>query len=172
MEKGFLHIYTGDGKGKTTAALGLAIRAAGAGIRVLFTQFLKKSICSEHRALERFEDCITFRCYGTGEFIRGAIKEEQIRQTGEGIEEVSRLMVGEQFGLVVLDEIIVALSLGLITFDQVLLLIRKRPPECEMVLTGRGASQRLIDIADLVTEMVEVKHYFHRGVTAREGIER
>ncbi|MBN1577927.1 MAG: cob(I)yrinic acid a,c-diamide adenosyltransferase [Chitinispirillaceae bacterium] len=172
MERGFLHIYTGDGKGKTTAALGLALRAAGAGKRVLFSQFLKNSICSEHRALERFEDRITVRCFGTGEFIREDIKAEQIQRTKEGVEEVSRLMASDNFGLVILDEIVVALSLGVIAFDQVLLLIRKRPPGCEMVLTGRGASRQLIDVADLVTEMVEVKHYFRRGFTAREGIER
>jgi cob(I)alamin adenosyltransferase len=172
MGTGFLHIYTGNGKGKTTAALGLALRAAGAGKRVLLAQFLKKADCSEHKALERFRDRIKVCCFGTGEFVKREVRPDQIRQAKNGLEEISLLLMQEHFDCVILDEIIAALAFGVISIEELLDFIGRRPPDSEMVLTGRGAPQRLIDIADLVTEMVEVKHYFHRGIAAREGIEK
>ncbi len=171
MNDGFVHIYTGNGKGKTTAALGLAIRAVGAGKRVLFAQFLKKASYCEHRALERFSDLIDVRCFGTGEFIINGIKPEDHHAAQDGLNDISRTMTYEPFDLIVLDEVIIALTLGLISIEQLIVLIRERPPHCEIVLTGRGAPEQLIDVADLVTEMVEIKHYYNQGVEARRGIE-
>ena len=171
MGTGFVHIYTGNGKGKTTAALGLALRAAGAGKRVLLAQFLKKADCSEHRALKRFEKSIEICCFGTGKFVKGDVRSDQMQQARKGLEKISRLLGQKDFDLIILDEVIVACTFGLIPIEQVLELIEKRPPDSDMVLTGRGAPQCLIDIADLVTEMVEIKHYFHQGIAARKGIE-
>lgn len=169
---GYVHIYTGNGKGKTTAALGLALRAAGAGKRVLLVQFLKTATCSEHRTLERFSDLITVRCYGTGEFIRGEVKPDHRLAAERGFKEMCLLLKNEDYSVVICDEIITVLNLGMLSKEQVVSAVNNRPAGCEMVLTGRDAPGYLIKIADLVTEMVEVKHYFTSGVVARTGIER
>jgi len=171
MENGYVHIYTGKGKGKTTAAIGLAIRAAGAGKKVLFTQFLKAAHSSEHHALQHYSDKITLRSFGDGKFIKGEVTPEQIHAAQEGLDEVALLMLHEKYEVVVLDEGITALNLNLFTIDELLDVIHERPYNVEIILTGRDAPQVLINAADLVTEMVEVKHYFHNGITARKGIE-
>lgn len=171
MEKGYLHIYTGKGKGKTTAALGLVLRATGAGKKVLFTQFLKAAHSSEHHALRQYSDKVTTRCFGDGKFIRGEVTSEQIHAAQEGLDEIALMMLHEKYELVVLDEGITALNLKLFTIEELLDVVHERPFNVEMVITGRDAPQILIDAADLVTEMVEIKHYFHSGVTARKGIE-
>ncbi len=170
--KGYVHIYTGDGKGKTTAALGLALRAAGAGLKVFFAQFLKNGTYSEHRALERFSDLIQVRQYGRGCFVSGKPKDEDIEYAKKGLEEVKQIIGSGKYDLVVLDEINIAVYFGLIDVDEVLELIRQKPANVELVLTGRRADSRLIEVADLVTEMKEVKHYYKKGVLARVGIEK
>jgi cob(I)alamin adenosyltransferase len=171
MARGYLHIYTGDGKGKTTAALGLTLRAAGAGKRVLFAQFLKCHTCSEHKALDRFKDCIEVRRFGNGEWIRGGFSGEQADLVKRGMAEIFDSIRASSYDLIVLDEAVTAVALGLVSVDALLNLVEARQPECEMVLTGRGAPQQLLDCADLVTEMVSIRHYFDSGVAAREGIE-
>ncbi len=171
MRKGYLHIYTGKGKGKTTAAIGLAIRAAGAGKKVLFAQFLKQARFSEHRILANLGKHITVRCFGSGRFLEDSPKPEDYHAARKGLDEVAVMMARNEFDLVILDEIIVALTMGLLKTGEVLDLIHERPMNVEMVLTGRNAPEILIDAADLVTEMAEVKHYFHHGIAARKGIE-
>ncbi len=172
MEQGFLHIYTGNGKGKSTAAFGLALRAAGAGKKILLAQFLKSPDCSEHRAFDLFKDSIEYHCFGTGEFVKMTRRSGQAAGiVKEGIDAVSKMILLKHFDLIILDEIIVALSFGFISIEELLQFISKRPAGSDMVLTGRGAPQCLIDVADVATEMVEVKHYFHKGITARKGIE-
>ena len=171
MEKGYLHIYTGKGKGKTTASIGLALRAVGAGKKVLFTQFLKSGNSSEHLAFKQYSDKITVRCFGDGTFINGGVTSEHIHAAQEGLDEVALLMLHEKYELVIMDECITALNLNLFTSEELLDVLYERPFNVEMVLTGREAPQILIDAADLVTEMQEIKHYFHNGVTARKGIE-
>ncbi len=171
MRKGYIQIYTGAGKGKTTAALGLAIRAAGAGHRVYFAQFVKKRICSEHKALGRFSDLITVKQFGTG-FLRGhARTEDELEAALKGLDEIDQAISSTAYDVVILDEINVALHAGLVDVDRLLRILDGKPPSVEIVLTGRHADPRVVEKADLVTEMREIKHYMKKGVKARTGIE-
>ncbi|MDO9288532.1 MAG: cob(I)yrinic acid a,c-diamide adenosyltransferase [Thermodesulfovibrionales bacterium] len=177
MRKGYIQVYTGNGKGKTTASLGLALRAAGAGLKVFIGQFIKKRRCSEHKALERFKDLITVKQYGTG-FVRKAESREQRAETkaieaaGKGLEEIKKVIASKKYNLVILDEINVALHYNLLDVEEILSLLDAKPLNVEIVLTGRYADGRIIERADLVTEMKEIKHYYKKGVKARRGIEK
>ena len=170
--KGYIQVYTGDGKGKTTAALGLALRAAGAGLTVLVAQFLKQGEYSEIAALKALGDLITVRQYGCGRFVRGMPTEEEKKSAGQGLEEIRHHLQNGSFDVIVVEEGNVAVTCGLITEDDLLDLMRIKPEKTELVITGRGAADRVIKNADLVTEMKEVKHYFKKGVSARKGIEK
>ena len=169
---GYVHVYTGDGKGKTTAALGLALRAAGAGWRVFFAQFAKGMHSSEMAALERFGDRITLRQYGRNSFIRQESQAEDVDSACCGLTECAEAIASGKYPLVVLDEANIAVLLQLLTVDDLMTLIDSRPTGVELVLTGRGAHPRVLERADLVTEMREVKHYYRQGVMARTGIEQ
>ena len=169
--KGYLQVYTGDGKGKTTAAIGLAIRAAGAGWPVLLVQFVKGKRYSEIATLERLSDRITVRQYGRRCFIVEEPTREDIEAAAKGLAAVRESLKSGAYRLVILDEACIALYYKLFTVDELLDAIRERSPECEVVVTGRYAPQELIDAADLVTEMKEIKHYYAKGVKARTGIE-
>lgn len=173
MRKGYVQVYTGSSKGKTTAALGLALRAAGAGLRVFIGQFIKKGMSSEHRALERFSDLIAIKQYGTG-FVKKevAARNKAIDAAQKGLEEIKKIVKSNKFDIVILDEINVAAYHGLIDVNDILNLIEKKPAGVEIVLTGRYADKRIIEKADLVTEMKEIKHYYKKGVKARRGIEK
>jgi len=168
---GHVQVYTGDGKGKTTAALGLAIRAAGAGMRVFLARFLKTGDSSELTALERFADLVTVRSYGRAGFIRGEPAPEDRERARNGFTEVRAAVASGAYPLVILDEVNVAVHLGLLPAEEVLDLMDKRPGHVELVLTGRQADPRIVERADLVTEMREVKHPYHAGVPARKGID-
>jgi cob(I)alamin adenosyltransferase len=170
--KGYVEVYTGDGKGKTTAALGLALRAAGAGLKVYFAQFIKGMKYSEHIALERFSDLITVKQYGRNCFINDIPEAEDVRIALEGLIEVREIMLSERYQVIVLDEANIATHYNLFTAEELLDLIHVKPINVEIVITGRYADQRIIDAADLVTEMKEVKHYFKSGISARDGIEK
>jgi cob(I)alamin adenosyltransferase len=170
--KGYVQVYTGDGKGKTTAALGLAMRAAGAGFKVYFAQFVKGMAYSEHVALERFTDCITVKQYGRSCFIKAEPEAEDVRMAREGLVEIREIMLSGRFQVVVLDEANIATRYHLFPVDALLDLIRVKPDNVELVITGRDADPRVIDAADLVTEMKEIKHYYQKGVSARDGIEK
>ncbi len=171
-ERGYVQVYTGDGKGKTTAALGLALRAAGAGARVFIAQFAKGGRSSELEALARLSDLITIEQYGRDGFIRGEPSEEDISAAHEGLAQVKRIVASGEYPLVILDEANIAVYLGLFSVEDLIEVIESRPEHVELVITGRRADQRVIDAADLVTEMREVKHYFAQGVPARRGIEK
>lgn len=170
--KGYVQVYTGDGKGKTTAAIGLAIRALGAGWRVFIAQFLKSGEYSEHKALAQFSDHLTIKTYGRNVFIKGEPEEEDRRLAQEAYQEITEIVASGGHRLVILDEANVAVHYGLITVDQILDLIDRRAEGVELLITGRYAHSRLIERADLVTEMREVKHYFDRGIKARVGVEK
>jgi cob(I)alamin adenosyltransferase len=170
--KGYLQVYTGDGKGKTTAAIGLAIRALGAGWPVFFAQFLKAGEYSEHKALAQFSDHLTIKAYGRKVFIKGEPEEEDRRLAQEAYQEIAEIVASGRHRLVILDEANVAVHYGLITVDQILDLIDRRAEGVELLITGRYAHSRLIERADLVTEMRGVKHYFDQGVKARVGVEK
>ena len=170
--QGFVQIYTGDGKGKTTAALGLALRAAGAGLRVYFGQFIKNGDYSELTGLARFADCITVAQFGLGRFVGREPAPEDREAAQRGLQEIRRALVSGAYDLVIGDEANVAASRGLIEEADLLALIDLRPPQVELVLTGRGAPAVVLARADLVTEMRAVRHYYDRGVAARVGIEK
>jgi cob(I)alamin adenosyltransferase len=171
MEKGYIHVYTGDGKGKTTAAFGLALRAAGAGLKIWVAQFVKGCEYSEHTALKRFEDLITIKQFGRSCFILSDPEPEDIQRARAGLEEAGKAITSGEYQVVILDEACIAIHFKLFTTEELLAAINKRPPGCEIIITGRSAPAELIDAADLVTEMREIKHYYTKGVAARKGIE-
>ncbi len=169
--KGYVQVYTGNGKGKTTAAFGLALRAAGAGLKVYIAQFVKGMDYSEHTALKRFSDLVTITQYGRDCFIRNAPTEEDIIAARKGLAEVQKVLSSGQWDVVILDEANIAAFYGLFSPDELVGLIDAKPEALELVITGRNAHQKVLDKADLITEMKEVRHYYAKGVKARKGIE-
>ncbi len=172
MKRGFVQVYTGNGKGKTTAAIGLAIRAAGAGLKVFIGQFIKMGDYSEIKALKRYTDLITVEQFGLGRFADGKPSPEDIAAAQQGLKRVRAIMASKEYKIIILEEANIAVMLGLIAVQDLISLIVNKPYEMELVITGRGASTRIIEIADLVTEMQVIKHYFQKGVRARVGIEK
>ncbi|HSB34813.1 MAG TPA: cob(I)yrinic acid a,c-diamide adenosyltransferase [Nitrospirota bacterium] len=172
MRRGYVQVYTGNGKGKTTAALGLAMRSVGAGHRVFIAQFIKKRRCSEHVLIDELRDRITLRQYGTGFLMGKKPSKAAVRAARTGYEEVREALFSKQYDVVILDEANVAVRYGLITAQDLLELMALKPNKVELVITGRYADERVVEAADLVTEMREVKHYREKGVSARRGIEK
>ncbi len=164
-------MYTGDGKGKTTAALGLALRAAGAGMNVFIGQFVKGMEYGELLSVSRYFPGIVLKQYGRDCFINNQPEAQDISLAKAGLEEIKGILKSGRFQLVVLDEANIASYFELISVDDLLAAIDNREPGVEVVVTGRKADARLIEAADLVTEMVEVRHYYLKGIEARKGIE-
>lgn len=172
MEKGYIQIYTGDGKGKTTAAFGLALRAAGAGLRVYIGQFVKDMKYAEVRLIQQTLPQITVELLGRGCFIDRRPDEMDKAAAQEGLQRVAACMEGG-YDLVVLDEISIAIACGLLAEEEVAALLDAKPQGVELVLTGRSMPASLLERADLITEMKEVRHYYAtQGLLARDGIER
>ena len=182
--KGLVQVYTGQGKGKTTAAVGLAVRAAGHGLRTCFVQFMKRGWESgERAALEKLAPEIEVHVFGAAEWGDRTQaspdtpwwglppSEEDRSQAREAFECVRRAATGGDWDLVVLDEVFAAVKYGLVSAEDVLGLMRAKSPRVELVLTGRDAPAEVVAAADLVTEMKAVKHPFDQGVEARKGIE-
>lgn len=165
-----IQIYTGDGKGKSTAAYGLAIRAAGAGLKVYIGQFLKGACFSELKALRKFKE-ITVDQFGSGKFVCGRPSEKDCRLARKGFALAVYAVTCRKYDLVVLDELNCAVTCKLIDEEEVLELMRVTPRSVELVITGRGAPLRMIQDADLVSEVKCRKHYFDKGIKARKGIE-
>jgi cob(I)alamin adenosyltransferase len=172
---GQIQVYTGNGKGKTTAALGLALRAAGRGLRTYMAQFLKKGEYGELLAVSgRLADLITIEQFGLPEFHhegRGASAEE-IAAAEAGLAAVAAALTGASYRIVILDEINTLLHFRIVPVESVLRLIDRRPAGVELILTGRYVPQAVLERADLVTEMREIRHYYQKGVQARTGIEK
>lgn len=169
---GLVQVYTGNGKGKSTAAFGLALRAYGHGFRVIIVQFLKQANCGEHRALARLAPGIEVKAFGRAGFVRsGQATEEDRRLAGEALEYAREVVEQNRADLLILDEVNVAMSLGLLKVEEILDLLSRRPRSMEVVLTGRDAPPGVIALADLVTEMREVKHPYRAGIGSRAGIE-
>ena len=165
-----IQVYTGNGKGKTTAALGLILRASGAGKKVYLCQFLKGKDCCELRSLKKYKN-IKVEQFGTKCFVRHLPTEKDIKLAQAGLKAVKKAINGKSYSLVVLDEINIALKLRLIDLEDILAIIKSTPKETELVLTGRNAHPQVIQAADLVSEIKEKKHYFKKGMRARRGIE-
>lgn len=176
MEQGLVQLYTGDGKGKTTAAMGLALRAAGRGRAVTVVQFLKAEETGEVLIInERLPQIRIIRTARQAAFswsLDQAGRDRAAEDVREGIGVAQGIMAAGGCDLLVLDEIVTAAAIGYCRVDDILALIAARPPALELVLTGRGATPELIGAADLVTEMRKVCHPFDRGIGARRGIEQ
>ncbi len=169
-DRGFLQLYTGNGKGKTTAALGLALRVAGAGGKVFIAQFVKGMPYAELDALLRIPE-IEVRQYGRDCFIATEPAAKDVEAAQYGLKEVAVLIKAGKHDLVILDEVCIALYYHLFELEELLKILREKPESMEIVLTGRYAPAELYEIADLVTEMKEIKHYYTSGIPARKGIE-
>jgi cob(I)alamin adenosyltransferase len=174
LSKGCIQVYTGNGKGKTTAALGLALRAAGRDMMVFMIQFMKGGgPYGEHLAASRLAPNLTLVPTGREGWVnRDNPDPEDIRLAAEALQTARDALTCGRYDLVILDEINGAVSFGLISVDDVLSLIEMKPERVELVLTGRNADERVIEAADLVTEMREIKHYYKAGISSRIGIEK
>ncbi len=170
--KGYVQVYTGNGKGKTTAALGQSIRAVGAGFKVFIGQFAKGKTYSELESLKRFSDQIVVKQYGTGRFIRNNPDEEDIRVARAGLEEIRQVSGSGEYNLVIMDEANIAIHYNLFSMVELLEVVNNRHKSVELIITGRYAQAEILEKADLVTEMKDVKHYYQDGVAARIGIEK
>ncbi len=171
--KGYIHCYTGTGKGKTTSALGLSLRAAGHKKRVLIIQFMKGNIdYGELKGVELLAPYVTLKQFGRAEFVSKENPENiDIEFAKKGFQYAKSCIVSGDWDIIILDEINVALDFKLIDIEEVLEILRVKPENLEIILTGRDAPPEIINIADLVTEMREVKHYYTSGVMGRKGIE-
>ena len=167
--RGLVHIYTGNGKGKTTAAIGLAVRASGRDLKVAFIQFIKGVQSGERIFMDKYK---AFDIVQTGTGNYWSKSKDQLRnEAQETLAHAEKIITGDEYDLVVLDEVCVALHENMISLQQVLDLLDKKPQRLELVLTGRNAPQELIERADLVTEMHMIKHPYNEGIAARPGIE-
>lgn len=170
-EKGYIQVYTGDGKGKTTAAFGLALRAAGAGKKVFIGQFVKGMHYSELDIIPKIPN-INIKQYGLDCFIYNEPSQDDIDAARAGFFEMKDILCSGEYDLVIMDEANIALYYKLFTFDELRQALISRAEHVEVVITGRKAPKELIEMADLVTEMKEIKHYYTKGVQARTGIEK
>ncbi len=172
LAKGYVQVYTGNGKGKTTAAIGLAVRAVGAGLRVYFAQFIKGMPYSEIEALNFFAGQIKVKQYGRGRFIGRKPELDDINAAHSGLEDIKEVMLSQDYDIIIMDEANVAITCNLFAVEDLIGLVKQKPAGLELVVTGRNAAPEVLEIADLVTEMREVKHYYKEGVIARKGIEK
>lgn len=174
LEQGYIQVYTGNCKGKTTAALGLALRAAGREMMVCMIQFMKGGgPYGEHLAAARLAPYLTIIQTGREGWVdKDNPHAEDVRLAREALVTAKEALTGGRYDIVILDEINGAVSFGLLSVDDVLALMRSKPARVELVLTGRNADEKIIEAADLVTEMREIKHYYKAGVPARIGIEK
>ncbi|MDD4979930.1 MAG: cob(I)yrinic acid a,c-diamide adenosyltransferase [Candidatus Omnitrophica bacterium] len=165
-----IQVYTGNGKGKTTAALGQALRAAGGGLKIYICQFLKNGCYCELTAIKKFKN-IKVEQFGRAFFIRKNPAQKDRELAKRGLNKAKEIICAGYYDVVILDEINPALKLGLLELRDVISLIKSAPGKTELILTGRQAHPEIVKAADLVSEIKEVKHYYKKGVKARKGIE-
>ncbi len=170
LNKGYIQVYTGNGKGKTTAALGIALRAICAGNKVFMGQFMKGQDYSELKAPD-FIPTLKIEQFGDPEFLKGEPTPKDYENAKKGLNTIKEAIVSGNYDMVILDEINTTLFFKLIELEDVLEILALKPENMELVLTGRYAPEEIIEVADLVTEMKEIKHYYTKGVMARRGIE-
>lgn len=173
LTNGFIQIYTGSGKGKTTAAIGLAVRAAGFGLKTYIAQFMKEYPYSELISLKNLDKWITIAQFGGDEFVykKEPPGREEINKAQRGLAAAKAKMLGGKYDIIILDEVCVSIYFGLFSDEEILTFMKQKPKNIELILTGRYCPDKLLDKADLVTEMKEIKHYYQEGVTSRKGIE-
>jgi len=172
LSKGYVQIYTGEGKGKTTAALGQAFRSVGRGLKVFMVQFMKAPDSSgEHFAARSLDNLLTIKALGRKGFIIGDPTPQDRQMARDALNEAKTAMLSGQYDLIILDEVNVAVILALLEVKDLIDLIKAKPDQVELILTGRNAHPEIMALADLVSEIRPVKHYFANGVRAREGIE-
>jgi len=169
LSQGFIQIYTGDGKGKTTAALGLALRASGQDMKVIFIQFLKTQLGGEHFIAQK-HGLFEIRQFGEGNLFKKPDSELQ-EETNQAYQCTEDALTGGKYDMVILDEIFIAHWRGLLSLQKILALLDKKPGNVELVLTGRNAPPEVVKRADLVTEMLMIKHPFSSHIPQRKGIE-
>lgn len=180
MEKGYIQIYTGEGKGKTTASLGVVLRSLGEGLKVAMAQFVKSPDFkyNEMKALEWLKNCkecqgeFVVRQFGKGCCCHGEPSNADFEGAERALNQAKEWIMSGEYDIVILDEVNIALHLKLIPLEKVVELLENKPESVEVILTGRHAPEELYEMADLVTEMKEIKHYFRKGVLARAGIEK
>ncbi|MGQ9544352.1 MAG: cob(I)yrinic acid a,c-diamide adenosyltransferase [Candidatus Bathycorpusculaceae bacterium] len=172
LEKGMVQVYTGNGKGKTSAAFGLALRAIGRGLKVYIIQFIKGGFDYGELYIVNKLPNLKLKAFGRGKFVMQQPPEkEDVKLAEEAFQLAKEVVESGKYDMVILDEINVALNLKLISLEKVLELVKKKPKHVELILTGRYAPNEIIEAADLVTEMHEVKHPYKKGYQARKGIE-
>lgn len=173
LKEGFVQVYTGNGKGKTTAALGQALRAAGAGLKTYIIQFMKEYPYSELTSLKHLSEWITIEQKGNDDFVykKELPSETEKSKVRESLKKAQDLMLSHTYNLIILDEILVTIYFKLLTTEEIISVIKNKPADIELILTGRYCPDEIIETADLVTEMKEVKHYYTKGILSRKGIE-
>jgi len=171
LMKGMVQVYTGNGKGKTTAALGLAFRAAGVEMKTYIAQFAKGMTCSELNSIAYLQEFVTLKQYGKHTFIKDHPNIDDVECAQKGLKEVENILKEGKYDVVILDEANIAVYFNLFTVEELIHVIHQKKEHVEVIVTGRHAHTALIEFADLVTEMKEVKHYYQKGIIARKGIE-
>jgi cob(I)alamin adenosyltransferase len=173
LEKGFIQIYTGNGKGKSTAAIGQAVRAAGYGLKTYIAQFMKEYPYNELISLKRLNEWITIEQFAGDDFVfrKELPNKVEMDKARRGLETAKAKMLSGKFDLIILDEILVSIHFGLFNDEEILTFIKIKPEKVELILTGRYCPDKLLEVAYLVTEMKVLKHYYLEGVLARKGIE-
>jgi cob(I)alamin adenosyltransferase len=174
FEKGFIQLYTGNGKGKTTAALGQALRAYGAGLKIIILQFMKGQPTSEHKIINDLDGRIEIEQFGYKHFYKKNDNKyiEHRKFASRGLQRAQEVLKSNNYSMIILDEIVNALNSDLITIEEITELLDLKPKNCELILTGSNAPNILIEKCDLVSEVKKIKHYFDNGIAARTGIEK
>jgi cob(I)alamin adenosyltransferase len=173
LTKGYVQIYTGNGKGKTTAAIGQAVRAAGFGLKTYIIQFMKEYPYNELKGLSNLKEWITIEQFCGDDFVyRKELPDKaELDKAHRGLAKAKTKMLSGQYDIIILDEVCVSIYFGLFSDEEILTFIKQKPENVEIILTGRYCPDKIIERADLVTEMKEIKHYYQDGIPARKGIE-
>lgn len=171
--EGMIHVYTGDGKGKSTAAIGQVVRALGCGLKTFYAMFMKDHPYNEIKAASWVPEFVDIKQYGDDQFIiNKTLPSDELKAAiKEGLADCIDAMNNPEYNVIVMDEIILAIYYNLVTLEEVIEVIKAKPDRIELILTGRYCPQEIIDLADLVTEMKEIKHYNKKGIISRNGID-
>lgn len=170
LDKGYVQVYTGNGKGKTTASIGVSLRMLCHGGKVFMGEFMKGQGSGEMKAMDKFPN-YTVEQFGLPKFVTGKASEEDVANAQKGFDRMKTVLLSGEYDLVVFDEINSTIFYEMLDPDEVIELLKQKPKKTEVILTGRNAHEKIVDFADLVTEMREIKHYYQQGVMARTGIE-